>query len=133
MEYANTERDNLTTKGCLRGLLIVIASVILATGGCVTYLEVRCYNLAADYFVAYPGATLTDESHNMFRPLGIGETVRIYASDDDPTTIRTWYNSQGLPTRQRTAHGAMIRELIPDGETTFIVIEARCAASTAGM
>ena len=132
MEYANTERNNQTPKGCLRGILIIIVSVVLATGGCVAYLDVRCYEFAEDYFAAYPGAMQTNESYNMFRPLGMGETVRIYESMDDSTTIRTWYNQQGLPASQATDHGTMTRELIPDGERTFIVIEARCAAGTVG-
>lgn len=129
MEYMQTERHNNTPMGCFRGLLVVIIGVILSAGGCVTVIDIDCHNAAQDYFVPYPDSTLFDENHNFIRPFGMGDSVRIYETPDDVTTVRNWYADQNLMIFHDSRFGTMSRDLVADDGVTYIVMESSCAAN----
>lgn len=76
-----------TIGGCL--LILVVMSACIGT----IFLgaDSFCYAALTTKAPMYPGARATFEQHNMFRAFGMGTTLMILDSDDEPTVVRNWY------------------------------------------
>jgi len=97
--------------GCRRMLIatliitgLMMACLVVTTLG----IDGMCVADIGPRMPIYPGATVISERHSMLRPYGMGETVIILYSADDPQLVTGWYG--------RTVGGAL-RENLSKGIT----------------
>jgi hypothetical protein len=81
---------NSSRRGCLGCLGILLGMIVC---GSIVYISVDrvCYTGLSRRVPVYPEATQVRLQHNMFFAYGMGTTVGIYESADDPETVRRWY------------------------------------------
>jgi hypothetical protein len=86
--------------------------VILVMFGCVGVstlgLDVVCYGALTRRMPLYPNANVTFEQHNFLRSFGVGETVMILESEDEPSVVRSWYGRTIGQTAQEAAEGKIL-------------------------
>jgi hypothetical protein len=77
-------------RGCLGCLGIFIAMLVC---GSTVYLAVDrvCYAGLTQRVPVYPNADTISLQHNMLFAWGMGTTVGVFESADDPLTVRRWY------------------------------------------
>lgn len=73
--------------GCLVILVILTACLSVTALG----LDGMCVSSVGSRLPIYPGATLEMERHSFLRATGMGETVMILYTPDDPQTVTAWY------------------------------------------
>ena len=83
---------NNGNRGCL-GCLGILAGMLLF--GSIAYLAVDrvCYAGITRRVPVYPEAAQVRLTHNMLFPWGMGTTVGVFESEDDPETVRRWYGT----------------------------------------
>ena len=81
---------NNGNRGCL-GCLVILMGMVVCGG--ILYLTVDrvCYAGITRRVPLYPDVTTISTTHNMLFEYGMGTTVGVYESDDDPETVRRWY------------------------------------------
>ncbi|MBL8145722.1 MAG: hypothetical protein JNL34_04985 [Anaerolineae bacterium] len=81
---------NSGNRGCL-GCLVILMGMLVCGG--IVYLTVDrvCYAGITRRVPVYPDVTTIRTTHNMLFEYGMGTTVGIYESVDDPETVRRWY------------------------------------------
>ena len=95
-------------RGCL-GCIGVLAMMLLC--GAVTSFTVDriCYAGLSQRLPIYPNAEVQMRSHNMFSEFGMGNTVIVLHSPDEPEVVRSWYAQQtGGYIRETMQSGAFI-------------------------
>lgn len=66
--------------------------VIILCGSATMFAADRiCYGNLTQRLPLYPDATVTRRTHNLFTEFGMGNTVVVMESADDPETVRSWY------------------------------------------
>lgn len=97
-------------QGCFGGgifsVLVILFAVFGVVGGCVTVLDVICYEEMTRIMPIHPDAEVVREDYNFFRPYGVGETSIELWVPGEPADIRTWYG--------RTVAANRLREGTPD-------------------
>ncbi|GEM_PF-1086237 len=87
MDYGNSRRSAL-------GCLMIVAAVIVC-GGLLSFgLDRICVGYLPQRLPIYPNATVTFRDHNLFTEFGMGNTVLILDSPDEPDVVRAWYATQ---------------------------------------
>jgi len=78
-----------------RNTLILFGTAALGTLICVLTLSVTidsvCAREASEQIPPYPNSTVIRQSHTLFRPFGMGETVMVLETDDDQRDVLKWY------------------------------------------
>ncbi|MEZ4672165.1 MAG: hypothetical protein R3E39_30020 [Anaerolineae bacterium] len=83
-----------TPRGCRRTLLSMLAvclAMLLCIGGTTLGLDGLCVASVTPRMPVYPGATITSKWHTFLRQFGMGESVMILHTPDDPEKVRSWY------------------------------------------
>jgi len=66
--------------------------VIILCGSATMFAADRiCYGNLSQRLPIYPDATVIRRTHNWFTEFGMGNTVVVLESPDDPETVRSWY------------------------------------------
>lgn len=129
-------RKNQGCLGCV-GVLI-----IMLTCGTITTLTLDrvCYSGLSQRLPIYPDAEVEMRSHNLFTEFGMGNTVIVMHSNDEPNVVRSWYGQQtGGYLRQTMESGGFVDRIAQrlargdwdvtreeDGDGTQIILFGTC-------
>ena len=118
-------------RGCLGCLGIFIAMLIC---GSTVYLAVDrvCYAGLTQRVPVYPEAATISLQHNMFFPWGMGTTVGIFESGDDPEVVRRWYadNQRRFTQRVATNSNPLVQAQVRLTQARFDVSESVSGAGS---
>lgn len=122
--------------GLAFGCLWVIVAVLLCSGVTSFVVDRICYGNLSQRLPLYPNATVKSRIHNLFTEFGMGNTVFVLLSPDDPETVRSWYAAEtGAYLREaiqnntpffRMAQGSVEVTRSPDGEGSQIILFGTC-------
>lgn len=117
---------NSSRRGCLGCLGILLGMLVCSS---VIYLSVDrvCYTGLIRRVPVYPEATRISMTHNMFFEYGMGTTVGIYESDDDPETVRRFYanNLRAFTQNDATNPNPLVSAYVRLTQARFDVTEAQ--------
>ncbi len=77
-------------KGAI-GCFVVGLAVLVCGGGMFFTFDRVCLDYLPQRLPLYPNATITFRTHNFITEWGMGNTVFILDTEDDPDTVRAWY------------------------------------------
>jgi hypothetical protein len=122
--------------GMAFGCLMVIVAVILCSAVTSFAVDRLCYSNLSQRLPLYPNAEVKRRVHNLFTEFGMGNTVIVLVSSDDPDTVRDWYAAEtGTYVRDalrnntpffRMAQGTVDVTHNPDGEGSQIILFGTC-------
>ena len=116
---------NSSRRGCL-GCLVIFLGMIVC--GSIVYISVDrvCYTGISRRVPVYPEATQVRLQHNMFFAYGMGTTVGIYESADDPETVRRFYanNQRAFTQNDATNPSPLISAYVRLTQARYDVTEA---------
>jgi hypothetical protein len=92
------------------GCLVVIIAVMLCSGTAFVVADRLCYSNLSQRLPIYPNATVISREHNFLSEFGMGNTVLVLISPDDPDTVRSWYAKET---------GAYLRESLRNNTPFF--------------
>jgi hypothetical protein len=118
------------------GCLMVVLAVALCSGVVSFAVDRLCYGSLSQRLPLYPNAAVKSRAHNLFTEFGMGNTVIILITPDDPQTVRNWYAAEtGSYVREairnnapffRMAQGTWDVTRNPDGEGSQIILFGTC-------
>lgn len=118
-------------RGCLGCLGIFIAMLIC---GSTTYLIVdrTCYAGLMQRIPMYPEAVTISLRHNMLFPWGMGTTVGVFESADEPDTVRRWYasNTRAFAQNIATSSSPIVQAQVRLTQARFDVTESVSGAGS---
>ncbi len=76
------------------GCLVVVVAIVLCSSTLMFATDRICYGNLSQRLPIYPNAEIKTRSHNLFTEFGMGNTVMVLTSPDDPDTVRSWYGVQ---------------------------------------
>ncbi len=122
-----------TLIGC--GLVVVL--VLVCIGGAVFAVDRVCYASLSQRLPIYPNAGIVSRVHNFLTEFGMGNTVFVLYSPDDPATVRAWYAQQTSDYLERAMAGGDLgfrmaqaewsADRAEDGSGTQIILFGTCA------
>ncbi len=77
-------------KGAI-GCLVIVLSVLVCGSGMFLTFDRVCLEYLPARLPLYPNATITFRTHNFITEWGMGNTVFILDTDDEPDAVRAWY------------------------------------------
>lgn len=81
--------------GCRGRVALGVLGLMVMIFGCIGVttlsIDAACYNSMTPKIPVYPNGRITLEQHNFLRAFGMGETVMIIDTDDEPNVVREWY------------------------------------------
>lgn len=92
-------------RSCL-GCVGILVAMLICGGLTFAVVDGLCYAGLSQRMPIYPGATVTRQTHNLVRAYGMGNTVLVLYSPDDPDTVRAWYARET---------GTLLRNLLQSG------------------
>ena len=75
----------------LVGCFVIFFAIVLCTSTLTFALDRICYGNLTQRLPIYPNATVQSSNHNLFEEFGMGSTVIVLTSPDNPDTVRSWY------------------------------------------
>lgn len=76
--------------GCL-GCFGLLAAMVICLTTTTFALDRVCYTGLSQRLPLYPNAEVRSRRHNMFSEFGMGNTVIVMYSPDEPDVVRSWY------------------------------------------
>ncbi len=73
------------------GTLAIMVAIMICTVTLVTAVDTACYNDINHWMPLYPDSEVVEVKYDFFRPRGMGNTLMIFYTPDDETTVRRWY------------------------------------------
>jgi hypothetical protein len=73
---------------------VVIVALMVCSGTAFVAVDRLCYGNLSQLLPIYWNATVKSRTHNFLSEFGMGNTVLILTSPDDPDTVRSWYGKQ---------------------------------------
>lgn len=106
--------DRLLRRFPLRGPLgcaVIVLGLLLCTAATTFALDRVCYASLSQRLPLYPNAQITYRQHNLFTELGMGVTVIMLDSPDEPDVVRSWYGrAQGAYNRAALESGDVVQQ-----------------------
>jgi hypothetical protein len=99
-----TRRAGRLTTGCL----VVVLAATLCIGVTGFTFDRLCSSNLSQLIPFYPGSQMISERHSFLTMYGIGETVVILHSDDDPNVVNSWYGRTMGGFRRRSIQETII-------------------------
>ncbi len=115
-------------------MLVLAVIVCISTVGFAA--DRICYGNLSQRLPLYPNATIKSRTHNLITEFGMGNTVVIMSSPDEPEDVRSWYAVHtGSYLRDslrdntpffRMAQGQVQIGANPDGDGSSIILFGTC-------
>lgn len=84
----------------LFGCLAIIVGIFLCSGVSFFAVDRVCHAALSQRLPLYPGAEVRSRTHNLFSEFGMGNTVIVLYSEDEPDVVRSFYGrAQGAYTQ----------------------------------
>jgi hypothetical protein len=119
----------LTWNRLFLGIAVVFAVMLLCVGGFVLTIDSQCVAELNERIPQYPNAVFISETHSFLRMYGMGSTVTIWQSADDPNTIDSWYGRK-LGAAVKRANSGIARSawdaMSLDGGGSQIILYGNC-------
>ncbi len=118
------------------GCVVLLLGMFVCLGTVTFAADRICYGNLSQRLPFYPDATIKMRSHNLITEFGMGNTVVIMTTPDDPETVRAWYavhtgsylreSLQNNTPFFRMSQGQVNVGANPDGEGSEIILFGTC-------
>lgn len=118
------------------GCLVVVLAIVVCGSVSSFALDRLCYSNLSQRLPIYPDATVESRAHNLFTEFGMGNTVMVLTTPDEPDAVRSWYAIQtGSYLREalrnntpffRMSQGQVDVTRNPDGAGSQIILFGTC-------
>lgn len=118
------------------GCLVVVVGLIILVSVLLLTTDRICHTHLTQRLPIYPNAEITMRSHNLFSEFGMGNTVVVLTTSDEPDAVRSWYAVHtGAYLREalrnntpfyRMAQGQVDVTRGPDGMGSQVILYGTC-------
>jgi hypothetical protein len=117
------DAPSMGCRGCLLSGLAIMLALVVCGGSIMAFYDVRCSQDANAWIPIYPESEIIREQYNGIRPFGVGVTLLRLQTEDDETTVESFYVETQRALRRADAEPLEARvsyfvEASPEGGAT---------------
>lgn len=115
----------------IRNLVLLLLLVFGCPGSIFIVADIACNISINTWLPPYPGAEQVSVDYNFIRPNGMGATLRVFTTPDDPETVEAFYYQHILDLTNRNVPRGLggtdfNAEPNPDGEGSVLALYSHC-------
>ncbi|MBZ0304177.1 MAG: hypothetical protein K8J31_30860 [Anaerolineae bacterium] len=117
----------------IRNIVLFLLLVFGCPGSMAVVGDIACNISINTWLPVYPDAQVISVEHNFIRPRGLGATLMVLRTPDDPETVNTFYRQniqdlvdRGAPRGMGSTDWSARED--PDEEGTLLALYSRCIA-----
>ena len=118
-----------TIRKWIRNIVLLLILVFGCPGSIVLVADIGCNISINTWLPLYPGAEQVSVDYNFIRPRGMGSTLMVFQTPDDPETVEAFYHqnalnlvNEGIP----RGIGGMDFHAEPNPEGTLLALYSHC-------
>lgn len=115
----------------VRNIVLLLLLVFGCPGSMAIVADIACYQSIDTWMPLYPGAETVSADFNFIRPRGLGSTLIVMRTSDDPETVEAFYRqnvdalvNKGTPRGMGTTD--FFAQENPEREGSLITLYSRC-------